>query len=283
MAIYTEDNNSKKFDTSLFSREENDFFTFNVSNNNYTIFVDYDNINITSNEIDFSCSKPKIDIHNNLINIAIIKNKNSFKIILKNPNIDFKDNKSSFQVKTKKEFLVVSISTPFKILVDGDNLQFCNNINKNIISNENFTEKQKAEISKMKDNKTLIISQEKNKTFLPYTINDLCVKYDSSKYNTIDELIEKEFTVSNDYYNFPIISRFKEGYKLIKEKEHGTLKKALDLGFELMFNSNLNPPIITACRNLEELNIYLDCLEENELHKFLCFDIIYEVPPAKLK
>ena len=33
---------------------------------------------------------------------------------------------------------------------------------------------------------------------------------------------------------------------------------------------------------LEELNIYLDCLEENELNKFVCFDIIYEVTPAKI-
>ena len=47
----------------------------------------------------------------------------------------------------------------------------------------------------------------------------------------------------------------------------------MDLGFELMFKYKLNPIIIAACRNLEELDIYLDCLEENELFDFKCFEI----------
>lgn len=282
MSLITEDKNSKKFDSSAFSKDSIEFFNFNVATNNFDVLVNYDNVNILSDEVNFTCSRPKLDIQNEFINIAIIKNKHSFKIVLKNPNIDFTDNKSSFQIKSKKEFLVVSISTPFKISIEGDKLLFSNNIDKNILLNNNFTDKQKAEISQMKDNKVLLISEEKKKTFLPYTIDDICAKYNSEKYNTIEELIEKEYTVPNEYYNFPIISRFKEGYKLIKEKEHGSMKKALDLGFELMFNSNLNPPIITACKNLEELNIYLDCLEENELHKFLCFDIVYEVPPTKI-
>ena len=55
--------------------------------------------------------------------------------------------------------------------------------------------------------------------------------------------------------------------------------KALDLAFELMFQYNLNPIIIAACRSLEELDIYLDCLEEDELFDFRCFKIKFEVTP----
>lgn len=55
--------------------------------------------------------------------------------------------------------------------------------------------------------------------------------------------------------------------------------KALDLGLELMFNYDLNPIVISACRNLDELDIYLDCLEENQLSSFDCFEIKFEVAP----
>ena len=66
---------------------------------------------------------------------------------------------------------------------------------------------------------------------------------------------------------------------------------SLNLATELVFNYNLHPAIITACRNLDELDIYLDCLENkqlsyicfklenNETEKFKCFNIIFEIPP----
>ena len=47
-----------------------------------------------------------------------------------------------------------------------------------------------------------------------------------------------------------------------------------------MFESNLHPAIISACKTLEELDIYLDCLEDNELEKFSCFKIIYKSLPT---
>ena len=50
-----------------------------------------------------------------------------------------------------------------------------------------------------------------------------------------------------------------------------------------MFQSNLNPAIIAACKSLKELDIYLDCLDENELDKFSCFNIVYNVNPTKGK
>ena len=259
-----------------------DIFSFNLAPENCEIFVDYNNTSIKSDQFDFTCSKKKINIQNGIISIIIIKNKHSINVYLKNPNIDFKDNKSSFQVKMKNDYLIISISTSFKIIVNKYNLLFSSTASEEIIYNENLSDEQKAELSQMKDNKTLVISEEKNKTFLPYTIKELCSKYDSSKYTSITDFINAEYTISNDYFKFPIYSRFKEGYKLVREKEHGSIQKAINLGIELMFNSKLNPSIITACKNLTELNMYLDCLEENELSKFLCFDIKYEMNPAKL-
>ena len=50
-----------------------------------------------------------------------------------------------------------------------------------------------------------------------------------------------------------------------------------------MFKYELNPIIITACRNLDELDIYLDCLDKNELFDFHCFDIKFEVAPKITK
>ena len=50
-----------------------------------------------------------------------------------------------------------------------------------------------------------------------------------------------------------------------------------------MFKYELNPIIIAACRNLNELDIYLDCLEENELYDFKCFKIKFEVMPKIVK
>ena len=48
-----------------------------------------------------------------------------------------------------------------------------------------------------------------------------------------------------------------------------------------MFQSDLNPAVIAACKDLDELDIYLDCLDDNELDKFSCFKIEYNVPPTK--
>ena len=67
----------------------------------------------------------------------------------------------------------------------------------------------------------------------------------------------------------------------MKNKEDSTILESLDLAFEVTFNNSLNPAIITACKSLEELDLYLDCLEANSLDKFEPFKIKYEVLPFK--
>lgn len=276
------DKNKSNILPNSLSAIDNELFTFNITTDIYNIIVDYDNVVIDSESVKFACSKRKLNIKNENINLIILKSKQSLKLLLKNPKIDFKNNQSEFQIKMKKGYLILCISRPFKISVHNDNLVIDSVVENTEEIIESFTTKEKSKLFQMKDNKTLLISEFKNKTFLPYTVDELLNRFDAKKYDTIEELIDKEFTISNDHYKFPIIARFKEAYKLIRKKEHGTRRKALNLGFELMFNFYLNPSIITACKNLEQLNIYLDCLEENELSKFSCFDIVYEVSPAKI-
>lgn len=141
------------------------------------------------------------------------------------------------------------------------------------------------EIDLMKDNDTLIISEEDNQVILPYKLSEVERQYkkNKKKYSSVKDLIQNEYIIPTDNFKNPIKSRFREAYQLIKKKEHGHLKEAIELGFELMFQSNLNPAVIAACKNLKELDIYLDCLDDNELDKFSCFNIVYNVPPTRGK
>ena len=131
------------------------------------------------------------------------------------------------------------------------------------------------------DNDTLIISDSNQKVILPYTLEELQNKMKKNKYYTLQEVIDKEYTIPMETFKNPIKSRFREAFQLIKKKEKGSLKEAIELGFELMFQSDLNPAIIAACKDLDELDIYLDCLDDDELDKFSCFKIDYDVPPTK--
>jgi len=134
----------------------------------------------------------------------------------------------------------------------------------------------------VKDNNTLIISDSNQNVVLPYRVVELEEKLKSNKkYKSLQDVIKNEYTLPLETFKNPTKSRFREAFQLIKKKEHGSLKEAIELGFELMFQSDLNPAVIAACKDLDELDIYLDCLDDNELDKFSCFKIEYNVPPTK--
>lgn len=156
-------------------------------------------------------------------------------------------------------------------------------VNTTELRRESITNTTTADLPK--DNDTLIISEGNNKIILPYRISEVEKQFSKSKkkYSSVNELIENEYILPAENFKNPIKSRFREAYQLIKKKEHGHLKEAIELGFEVMFNSKLNPAIIAACKNLKELDIYLDCLDDDELDKFSCFNIVYDVPPTSKK
>ena len=133
--------------------------------------------------------------------------------------------------------------------------------------------------------KTLIISETTGKVILPFELSKLQKDLENSnnKYSSVDEIINKYYSLPIALYKNPFIARFRESYRLMRYKEKSTIKEAFDLGLELMFNYNLHPAIITACKNLDELDIYLDYLDSGETDKFKIFKIRFEVLPAIVK
>lgn len=137
--------------------------------------------------------------------------------------------------------------------------------------------------SKIDNSKVLFISEKQNKVVLPYTVSELeKILKTNSKYNTLQEIIENEYTFTLDRFKNASISRFKEGYNLMRKKEKASIVDSLNLALELSFNNLLNPAVIAACKNLDELDIYLDCLDSKELENFKFFEVKYEISP-KLK
>lgn len=128
---------------------------------------------------------------------------------------------------------------------------------------------------------TLVISEKEKKITLPYYKKDIInyIKNNNLSDTTINDVICQNYTIPLSNYSNFIKSRFCEAYKLIRLKEHGSIKEALDLASELAFNFKLHPAIITACKNIKELDIYLACLEYNELKSFKYFNIVFELSP----
>ena len=136
--------------------------------------------------------------------------------------------------------------------------------------------------SEIGDNNVLIISEKRRKVFLPYKVEDLNKWLRKNRsFHTIEDVINAKYIIPLEKYRNPAISRFREAYILMKKREKASITDSLDLALGLTFNSSLNPAIITACRNLEELDAYLDCLELNQLSKFEYFKIKYEILPTK--
>jgi len=136
------------------------------------------------------------------------------------------------------------------------------------------------------DNNILIISEKDQVAYLPYRQSDIG-KYLSSKrrnkhkYYSVQEIIDNIYTVPLSLYKFPTIARFREVFNLVRKED--SLLEAFETAVELMTNFNLNPIIVRACRNVQELDIFVDCLEEEETDKFPCFEIKYEIAPMVQK
>lgn len=131
------------------------------------------------------------------------------------------------------------------------------------------------------DNNVLLISEKDQLAYLPYHYSDLEEIYQNgySSYCSIEDIINNLYVLPLKRFEHSSISRFKEAFNLVYNKEKGSFTHAIELGLELMFKYELNPIIIAACRNLDELDIYLDCLDENEIYDFDCFEIKFEMSP----
>ena len=135
------------------------------------------------------------------------------------------------------------------------------------------------------DNNILTISEKTGMAYLPYKYREVEKIYEDSdgKYISTKEVIDTLYTIPLEKFNNASYSRFREAFNLVRYKEKKSIIFAFDIALEMMFNYKLNPIIIAACKNLNELDIYLDCLEENELFDFPFFKINFEVAPEIYK
>ena len=200
--------------------------------------------------------------------------------VLKQDKKDAEDIKIDKNEGVKEESKIIEEDKEQKENILKENVSGNENKIKCVAESNNRTSKKTGE--NVKDNNVLMISQIQNKVFLPYKISEVKRKYIENKeqFSSIQDVISTEYVIPLNKYKNPAISRFKEAYNLMREKEDATFSEALDLALEVAFKSNLNPAVITACRDLSELDIYLDCLEENKLDKFNSFKVEYDGLPT---
>lgn len=220
----------------------------------------------------------KLDIISDLIK----KNDNEFlEIEINSYNNQFNEYINSIYENTNliEEFIhKISLLDLSKLLQDFKNSQTIEKVD-NIATSEDLTVSSDDVDSSYIEN-TLIISELKGKVILPYKMETVKQILLNENYSSISDVIEKLYTIPIKNYKFASVARFREAYKLMIEKEHSSKLKAISLASELFGNYNLHPAIITACNSLDELDIYLACLEDDVLSDFKFFDIKYEIPPA---
>ncbi len=231
-----------------------------VQSNESNVEEVINNYNKTYSELNKIIMKNTLDIEKCILSIA---EKSELKF--SNKTIDKNDEENTIKKEDNKS--IINNAGTEKITENSDNTQTSLDVTKEYKEN------------------TLIISETSHKVLLPYYLSDLkeILKDNSEKYSSIDDLINKKYTIPISHYKNPFVSRFKEAFKLMRNKEKSSIIDAFELGTELMFESNLYPAIITACKNLDELDIYLDYLDSGETDKFKCFNIEFELPPALIK
>ncbi len=168
-------------------------------------------------------------------------------------------------------------------------LKTANKKARKIVSISNYStsnEKPRIDIElEPQDNNILVISEKDQKAYLPFFYSEVKDIFQNAKqkYQSLQDVVNDLYVLPLNRFKNSSMARLRESFHLIRKKENGSITKALDLGLELMFQYELNPIIIAACRNLDELDIYLDCLDENELHDFTCFEIKFEIMPQLTK
>lgn len=135
------------------------------------------------------------------------------------------------------------------------------------------------------ENNTLLISEKSNRVVLPYSKKEILLYLEQypDEYKSAKDVINKEFIFSLDYYiKHPVVARFRESYSLIRDRESKSIIDAFKFAVDIMFNYDLNPAIIAACKTQDQLENYLSCLERKKLDEFTDFEIKFEISPLKV-
>ena len=162
-----------------------------------------------------------------------------------------------------------------------DNNDKQNAENENTVSS-NYVEDEDIDIAE--NNYCLLISETSKKVYLPYTKKEV-LKYLEQypdQYDSFEDVIKKEFIYPIDFYlKHTVLSRFRETYSLIRDREAKSVLEAFKMAIDMMFRYDLNPAIIAACKSQEQLENYLECLKSQSLNNFKDFEIRFEISPLK--
>ena len=229
-------------------------------------------INIEQNHDNPNSYTNQIQNLKEMINDFSVKNEDvRSKILLNDIKID-----TFFQKNIVKKYLS-SFDTEMR-LTDKTNISSSNKNNLSV--NKKITNSNEEE--NIQENHTLIVSEKLKKVFLPYTKHEISLYLEQypNSYTSYQDVIEKEFILSLDYYmKHPVVARFREAYSLIRDRESKSVIDAFKFALDNMFRYELNPVIIAACKTQEQLEHYLNCLEKNKLEDFKDFEIKFEVAP----
>ena len=246
-----------------------DVYEVYVTDDEYVLFLG-------KNSSYFSSAQNNLCLKSKSAEIAIQKIDGIYKVAT-NLDVEISDDVAITNFGKSRDLISFSTADCFKISSDSNILS----ITAEVYNKNKFLTNMSVPNA---SNKCLIISDEDEKVYLPYSFDEVDKKFRAynNKYESITDLIETEYIKPATFYKNPFTARFREAYKLMRRRQHGSVGAALALGIELAFETHLHPAIITACKNLEELDIYLDCLDDNELDKFSCFEIIYKSVPVVL-
>lgn len=175
-----------------------------------------------------------------------------------------------------------------KVLTEKANIQYVTEKKENVIQEEqivNYIEEKEDKEIHIKNNNTLLISEKQGKVILPYKAEEVLRIFnkEKSKYSSVEEVIEDKFTRNFSDFKIQFASRYAETMKLARDRENYSFMDAITIATEMMKKRFLHPAIISACRTLNELDVYLDCLDKNELEDFKIFKVKYELYPMVVK
>ena len=181
--------------------------------------------------------------------------------------------------------IITDTNTPTIRNIQTENLNCENTSNNNnnnndddndvIIPKNNEATLSQENIEPLKE-RILTISESDEIVILPYSQNELEEFFSNNpeKYSSIQDIIDKEYTYSLKKYKNTSSTRFKKIFNLAK-KSNLSYFSSLNFAIKLFSNSHLHPATISACRNTNELENYVECLSNNNLNNFKCFKIIY--------
>lgn len=223
-------------------------------NSKQTYMLQADNLSKAISNYSSSCVNIKTEISNNDLKLNQFLSSDKFKSIFENTSISSKPT------------------------------NFYNTVEDNVstIKNNEDLSNDIDDIDNIYNNNILRICERENKVYLPYNNNEIksYLTQFPEDYRSAEDVIKNEFILPlNHYIKHPVLSRFRETYSLIRDREAKSIMEAIKYSMNLMFTYELNPTIIAACKTQEQLENYLECLANNDLDNFKDFEIKFEIAP----